>query len=236
MPKRIRESIDIQCDKHGLTSHYTDLKGRVKCRACRNEAVDKRRKILKLKSIEYKGGACSKCNYSKCIEALEFHHTDPTQKDFSISHDGHTRSWDIIKIELDKCILVCSNCHREIHFKERNKPQYSLPNEKVNSVGLLNSERKIDKVCETCKNVFNVILSESEDRKFCSIKCSQVGRRKVSDRPAKEDLEKLLWEMPTSNISKIYGVSDKTIEKWSKAYSITKPPRGYWAKKAFGKV
>ena len=40
---------------------------------------------------------------------------DPKEKDFGISNKGYTRSWDIIKEELDKCILVCANCHREIH-------------------------------------------------------------------------------------------------------------------------
>ena len=48
-------------------------------------------------------------------DALEFHHLDPSQKDFGISSKGYTRSWDKVKEELDKCILVCSNCHREIH-------------------------------------------------------------------------------------------------------------------------
>lgn len=74
--------------------------------------------MLKVKAIEYKGGACQKCGYNKYIGALEFHHLDPAQKDFGISEKGHTRSWEKIKNELDKCILVCANCHREIHSED----------------------------------------------------------------------------------------------------------------------
>ena len=104
------------CNKHGETSHVIDSEGkRYRCRKCRVEAVDRRRKLLKSMALEYKGGCCSKCGYNKCISALEFHHLDPSQKDFSLSSDGHTRSWETTKIELDKCILVCANCHREIH-------------------------------------------------------------------------------------------------------------------------
>lgn len=66
-------------------------------------------------AIAYKGGKCQVCGYDKCVGALEFHHIDPTQKDFGISAKGYTRSWDKNRQELDKCILVCANCHREIH-------------------------------------------------------------------------------------------------------------------------
>lgn len=58
------------------------------------------------------------CGYSKCIAALDFHHTDPSKKDFGISSGGYTRSFEKIKDELDKCILVCANCHRELHYNK----------------------------------------------------------------------------------------------------------------------
>ena len=74
------------------------------------------RQKLKIKSIEYKGGKCIICGYNKCNRSLEFHHRDPNEKDFGIS-SSKVLSWDKIKIELDKCDLVCSNCHGEIHDK-----------------------------------------------------------------------------------------------------------------------
>jgi len=66
-------------------------------------------------SLEHKGKCCQICGYSRCPEALEFHHLDNSSKDFGISNKGYTRSWKKIKEELDKCILLCANCHREIH-------------------------------------------------------------------------------------------------------------------------
>lgn len=83
---------------------------------CKNKYhVVKRRKILKEKSLAYKGGKCEKCGYNKCDSALEFHHLDHNKKDFGISQDGNTRPWNQIKEELDKCVLLCANCHRETH-------------------------------------------------------------------------------------------------------------------------
>jgi len=60
-------------------------------------------------------------------------------------------------------------------------------------------------------------------------KVPHIKARKV-ERPSKEALAKMIWEKPTSHIAKDFGVSDKAIEKWCKAYGISKPPRGYWNK------
>ena len=64
-------------------------------------------------SIEYLGGKCAICGYDKCLRALSFHHIDPSTKSFGIS-GNHCLSWEKIKNELDKCILLCSNCHMEL--------------------------------------------------------------------------------------------------------------------------
>jgi hypothetical protein len=48
-------------------------------------------------------------------EALEFHHKEVSSKDFGIPAKGYTRSWARVKEEIEKCVLVCANCHREIH-------------------------------------------------------------------------------------------------------------------------
>lgn len=75
-----------------------------------------RQKIKEL-AVEYKGGKCKKCGYNKCIWSLEFHHVNSLEKEFSLSKYQSFR-WDKVKKELDKCILVCSNCHRELHYNE----------------------------------------------------------------------------------------------------------------------
>ena len=79
------------------------------------QAVTNRRRKVREKLVEYKGGKCIICGYDKCSYALDLHHLDASQKDFGISSGGLTRAWDKVKAESDKCILVCANCHREIH-------------------------------------------------------------------------------------------------------------------------
>jgi 5-methylcytosine-specific restriction endonuclease McrA len=68
----------------------------------------------KEKAVEYKGGKCCKCGYDKCITALEFHHRNPEEKEFSFSSYSNN-AWKNISKELDKCDLLCANCHRELH-------------------------------------------------------------------------------------------------------------------------
>jgi len=79
------------------------------------KAVHKRRKKIRQMAVEYKGSKCERCGYDHCIEALEFHHEDPSQKDFGVSSQGYTRSWKRVQEELDKCVMLCANCHRELH-------------------------------------------------------------------------------------------------------------------------
>lgn len=66
-------------------------------------------------SVEFLGGKCCFCGYDRCLDALDFHHFDEKTKKFGLSQNGMTRSWEKTKAELKKCILVCANCHREIH-------------------------------------------------------------------------------------------------------------------------
>ena len=87
------------------------------------DAVTRRRKRLKEMAIELKGGRCQFCGYNKYIAALEFHHLDEKTKKFDLSTRGLTRSWKRIKKEIEKCILVCANYHREIHGGILHMPQ-----------------------------------------------------------------------------------------------------------------
>jgi len=78
-------------------------------------AVAKRRRKLKSMLVEYKGGKCIICGYKKTPWAMDIHHVDNSKKSFSMSTRGLTRSWERLKKEADKCVLLCANCHREIH-------------------------------------------------------------------------------------------------------------------------
>ena len=79
------------------------------------KAVAKRRKMIKQMAIKHKGGKCCIFGYSKCNSALDFHHREESNKSFGLAVRGLTRSWERTRKELNKCILVCANCHREIH-------------------------------------------------------------------------------------------------------------------------
>lgn len=67
---------------------------------------------IKDKAVKYMGGCCLICGYNKCNRALHFHHINNFEKDFDISSKT---SWSVVKEELDKCVLLCANCHMEAH-------------------------------------------------------------------------------------------------------------------------
>ena len=83
-------------------------------------AVAKRRRELKRRAVAYMGGKCFCCGYDKHVGVLDFHHVDPATKEFAISQKGLSRSWEKIQQELDKCVMVCANCHREIELGVRS--------------------------------------------------------------------------------------------------------------------
>lgn len=84
------------------------------CKKCISENNIKKKNKSKQQAVDYKGGKCSKCGYNKCLAALEFHHLDPKTKDKNWNSFRFKFS-DKMKTELDKCVLLCSNCHREEH-------------------------------------------------------------------------------------------------------------------------
>ncbi len=89
------------------------IKGFV-CGSCR---ANLRRFDVKEKAIAYLGGKCKICGYNKCPAALVFHHRNPEKKRFNIG-GNHTTSVVKLNAELDKCDLLCQNCHTELHWNE----------------------------------------------------------------------------------------------------------------------
>ena len=91
-------------------------KMRSMCKKCHGKDIARRMIEAKEKAIDYKGGKCEHCGYNKYRGALEFHHKDPTQKD-----PQGLRKMNLEKLfaEVDKCVLLCSNCHREEHARLR---------------------------------------------------------------------------------------------------------------------
>ncbi len=107
-----------ECKKHGLTDHYHASKtnpNHWKCKKCNVSNVTTRRRNVREQILLEAGGKCVVCSYDRCQRALEFHHMEPGKKDFGLSAKGLTMGIDKMREEIKKCILVCSNCHREIH-------------------------------------------------------------------------------------------------------------------------
>ncbi len=78
------------------------------------EWIRNKRQRFKQKAIKYLDSKCKLCGYNKCIQALEFHHINPEEKEFKPA-DMARYSWKKVQKELDKCVLLCANCHREVH-------------------------------------------------------------------------------------------------------------------------
>jgi len=164
-----------------------------------NNINDCRRKSKSI-YLEYKNGKCKKCNYDKCDASLSFHHKDPNEKSFWIGNLGHkiTTLSDIkehVKKELDKCVILCRNCHLEEHtdmvFYNENKKEiifksenYKEKNKKINredvfilkSKGLSNKDITIKLNCS--KSTISDIL-RGRTKKDRDLKKLYEAKRKV---------------------------------------------------------
>ncbi len=107
-----------RCQKDCSTSNFYNRRGKpnssVYCKQCTSEQTLERMRSFKAKCVEYKGGECICCGYNLYNGAMEFHHLDPRLKDFEISKVRGMTFNEKIKRELDKCVLLCNRCHREV--------------------------------------------------------------------------------------------------------------------------
>jgi hypothetical protein len=111
--KIVYNSGDHTCSQCGRVYVYDKKKGHSHsvCNTCH---ANIRRLRLKRKMVEHMGGCCAVCGYKKSIAALQFHHRNPSEKEIKLA-DAYRRKWDVIVAELEKCELLCANCHAERH-------------------------------------------------------------------------------------------------------------------------
>jgi len=105
---------EADCMHHGRTEFVVYKDGRSRCKRCAKQAVVRRRRRVKQILMEEAGGACRLCGYSRFPGALQFHHLEPTHKQFAVSRRGITRAIAEVREEARKCILLCANCHAEV--------------------------------------------------------------------------------------------------------------------------
>lgn len=96
------------------------------CKLCTVDIQTLRRRECKQICLDYKYSRCERCGYDKCPASLQFHHIDPDKKDFTISGNKRIKLTDEIKNELDKCIVLCANCHFEHHYNQIQIDQHVL--------------------------------------------------------------------------------------------------------------
>ena len=174
-------------------------------------AVKRLRKRYKQLMIESMGGECQICGYKKCSSVLTFHHLDPSTKElqFGVIVKRFV-SWARIVRELRKCVLLCHNCHSEVHAGMASIPESaksfdeSYANVTRGNVVLVN-----DGVCPTCLKVFERSASQKK-QKYCSRVC-------YNEAMGMTDLQKLVSLKRESHsnvkIAQILGVSEMTVRK-----------------------
>ncbi len=171
------------------TGHY----GR--CKPCflayKHESFNRTKAAL----VQYKGSKCFKCTRTGHPAEFDFHHRDPSTKDFAISAK-HGYSFEALKLEVDKCDLICACCHRLEHinpaawdfdwldpFRPKQQPKFTE--------------------CFCGAKIRN-------DRKFCSPNCFQRGREKIE---WPENLADLVAKSSQVAVGKLLGVSARAVAK-----------------------
>lgn len=180
--------------------------------------VSEFRRRRKANLIKAMGGKCCLCGYNKVQDALEFHHIDPSVKKYGIAERGTCHNLDEDIEEIRKCVLVCANCHREIHanlysIEELKDHQYideQFIKELKENKGFTENHVKKEKItsCLRCGKK----ISGNGDTGLCP-ECSKLERRIVKTRPSRLELKEMIRTTPFTKIGEKYGVTDNTIRK-----------------------
>ncbi len=107
-------TVTMQCTLHGETDFCLDGRGHYRCKRCRSAAVARRRRKVKAILVHEAGGACCICGYDRNMRALHFHHVDPSRKRHAMNAKGVAIALEKLRVEAQKCVLLCSNCHAEV--------------------------------------------------------------------------------------------------------------------------
>lgn len=179
------------------------------------DVIEYRRRRKKL-LIKICGDKCNLCGYSRSISALEFHHIDPSLKEYGIAKNGTCHNLQKDLQEVKKTILVCANCHREIH--EELYSQEELYNKQIFNEELakeaLENKAPVKYYCSVCGKE----LSGKTQTGKCE-DCYHKSLKKV-ERPSRNELKSLIRQKSFLQIGKEYGVTDNAIRKWCDKYGL----------------
>lgn len=163
----------------------------------------------KLELVNYKGGKCEKCGYNKNIAALQFHHINPEEKEIKLDvRRLSATNIDTLYREVDKCMLLCANCHAETHHQDMELNEIIKRVDAINeseskkySNGLPIKEPKTI-LCERCGKE----MLYSRDKRFCSKEC----RNDISHYPTLEEINEKYNELKSWNkVADFFGITRK---------------------------
>lgn len=216
------------------------IKYRSYCKECAN-IIERNRYWEKKNFVETFKTNCAKCGETRKY-LLDFHHINPKEKEFTIGK-LHKGDKELIKKEIEKCICLCANCHREYHHIEPvfkiSTEEYINSNEnwtdKLNQIDrqqTLFDERE-KQIIETVNNKI-IVANKIITKPLCSncgkelFKASKTGlcfdcytkTIRVCERPNREELKQLIRTLPFTQIGKLFNVSDNAIRKWCDAENL----------------
>lgn len=182
----------------------------------KSQLVSEYRRKRKDNLIKVCGSACNICGYQKSKSALEFHHINPEEKEYGIAANGTCHDLEKDLAEVKKCILVCANCHREIH-------------DGFFTLSELNNFKKFD------ENFANELRQQKEKKKYYCLICGKEIQKNKNclcqdcflkhqaeekNYPDRAELKNLIRNYPFTKIGEKYHVSDNAIRKLCKKYDL----------------
>lgn len=175
---------------------------------------------MKKQIIKERGGKCERCGYDKYIGALQFHHRNQKEKEFTLGTKSGSCNWEKFKKEAEKCDLLCANCHAEVHheiFLEENKNKESdNKKNKCKKCG-----KGISYGAEYCSECYLDMVrknkNKEEEKENLFLKDMDCFEKK---RPEREELKYLIRNFSFLEIGRKFGVSDNAIRKWCKKENL----------------
>lgn len=173
-----------------------------------SEKVKQWRFNCKARIITAMGGGCCICGYNRCQSSLAIHHLDPKEKDFSLaSIRANPKNWEDIVKELRKCVLICHNCHNEVHEGVSVVPADAIRfnEEYADYRKIENAYQEVLTPCPVCAKLKRDYLIN------CSLECAAKSRYRVDW--DKVDLKKELESKTVIALAEELGCSDAAIHK-----------------------
>lgn len=179
---------------------------------------------IKKRGVEALGGKCAICggHFEDCC--YDFHHLDPTKKDFAISscNTNGARSWLKIRDELKKCAVLCSNCHRLLHNGfvkiDTNKCYFLEQYYDWDWCDEIAFNTKTGEPIKVRSKICPICGQEKSAQSNTCINCSDFNQRRFD--VSKEELKELIYTLPFTEIGRRFGVTDNAIRKRCISYGL----------------